>query len=228
MTLDADRAARWSRQLVIPAIGEAGQERLGEARVRVVGSSGAAAPASLYLVLGGVGTIWLDDPASVDLPDVGHWLFPPRALGEPRARVAAEELQRRSRFVRIQPWAEGSAPTATLVIATSAAPAATAAERARKAGLPHVVAELDGEGGTVVTVPSGAPCYACSRSISGGWRPPVAGAAALSALAAEELILLLASPSAAAGRRIDLTRGVPAVRATARLAGCACGQDIAR
>jgi adenylyltransferase/sulfurtransferase len=228
VTLDADRAARWSRQLVIPAIGEAGQERLGEARVRVVGASGAAAPACLYLVLGGVGTLWLDDPASVDLPDVGHWLFPPRTLGEPRARVAAEELQKRSRFVRVLPWEEGGAPTASLIVATRAASAATAAEWARKAGLSHVVAELDGDGGTVVTVPAGAPCYACSRSISGGARPPVAGAAALAALAAEELILLLAKPDAAAGRRIDLTRGVPAVRATARLAGCACGQQIAR
>lgn len=228
MTLDAERIARWSRQLVIPAIGPAGQERLGEASVRVVGASGAAAPGILYLVLAGVGTVWVDDPGSVELPDVGHWIYPPRSIGEPRARVACEELERRSRFVRVLPWEEGSTPTASLIQAASAATAVTGAERARKAGLPHVVAELDGEGGTVVTVPVGAPCYACGRSIAGGWRAPVAGAGALSILAAQELILLLADPAAAAGRRIDVTRGVPAVRATARLAGCACGAAIGR
>jgi adenylyltransferase/sulfurtransferase len=80
----------------------------------------------------------------------------------------------------------------------------------------------------VVSIPLGAPCYACARSIGSAGRPPLAGGAALSALAAEELILLLAGTDSARGRRIDLTRGVPSVRATARLAGCACGGEIAR
>lgn len=228
MTLDPDRIDRYARQLVIPAIGHEGQERLGAAQVRVVGAFAAAAPGLLYLTLAGVGTIWIDDPEAVGLADVGSWLYPPRTIGEPRARVAADALQERSRFVRVSPFGPDAAPTAVLVTAAAAAQAVGPAEAARKARLPLVAAELDGEGGSVVTVPVGAPCYACARSVGATWRPPAPGAAAVAALAAEELILLLADPSAARGRRTDLTRGVPSVRATARLAGCACGGDIPR
>jgi adenylyltransferase/sulfurtransferase len=228
VTLDPERISRYARQLVIPGMGHEGQERLAAARVRAVGASGAAAPGLLYLTLAGVGTVWVDDPESVGPSDVAHWLYPPTTLGEPRARIAAEGLQERSRFVRVLSAAPAEPPTAALIIATKAATAVVDAERARKAGLPHVVAELDGEGGTVVTVPVGAPCYACSRSVGGAWRPAVAGAASVATLAAQELILLLADPAGASGRRVLVTRGVPAARPTARLAGCACGADIAR
>ncbi|MGB8929742.1 MAG: ThiF family adenylyltransferase [Anaeromyxobacteraceae bacterium] len=228
MTLDADRIARYSRQLVIPAVGHGGQERLGSARVRVVGASGAAVPGILYLALAGVGTIWIDDPEGVAPADAGQWLYPPAVIGEPRAAIAAAALQERSRFVRVEPLPAEAAPTAALIMAPSVSQALAAAERSRRERIPHVVMEPDGEGGGVVTVPPGAPCYACARSIGGAGRPPSRGGAAVSVLAAEELILLLAAGLASTGRRIDLTRGVPSVRATARLAGCACGAEIAR
>ncbi len=228
MTLDAARIARYSRQLVIPAIGHAGQERLGSARVRVIGASAAAAPGILYLALAGVGTIWIDDPEPVSPADAGHWLFPPSSVGEPRAQVVSAALRERSRFVTAEPLVPDSVATAAIVFAVSSVQAVAAAERARREGLPHVVVETDGEGGVVVSVPVGAPCYACARSIGRAGRPPSAGGAALSALAAEELILVLAAPDATKGRRVDLTRGVPSVRATGRLAGCACGGEIAR
>ncbi|HSM91347.1 MAG TPA: ThiF family adenylyltransferase [Anaeromyxobacteraceae bacterium] len=228
MTLDADRIARFSRQLVIPAVGEAGQERLAAARVRVVGASGTAAPGILYLVLAGVGTVWIDDPEQVTPADEGQWLFPPTVVGEPRAATAAADLQERSRFVHVAPLPPEGAATAALVFAPSAAQSVAAAERARREGIPHVVVDPDGEGGGVVSVPTGAPCYSCARSVVSARRPPTAAGAALAALAAEELILLLAAPGPTAGRRIDLTRGVPTMRATVRLAGCACGAEIAR
>jgi adenylyltransferase/sulfurtransferase len=223
VTLDLERSERYARQLVIPAIGNVGQGRLAEARVRVVGASGAAAPAILYLTLAGVGTIWIDDPELVGPADVGHWIYPPESAGQRREVVATAALQARSRFVRVEPWGEGRVPTAALVLAVPIAQAVAAAEAARRAGLPHVVAEVDGDGGTVLTVPVGAPCFACGRSIAGRARPALPGAAALASLAAEELVLLLADPSGLGGRRIDLTRGVPSVRPTARLAGCSCG-----
>jgi adenylyltransferase/sulfurtransferase len=80
----------------------------------------------------------------------------------------------------------------------------------------------------VVTIPVGAPCYACARSIGSTGRPPAPGAAALSVLAAQELVLLVADRSMTGGRRIDLTRGVPSMKATARLAGCICGSAPSR
>ena len=113
-------------------------------------------------------------------------------------------------------------PTATLVAASSPAQAIHAAEAARRAGVPHAVLEPDADGGAVVSVPPGAPCYNCARSTGEG-RPALPGAAALAALAATELTLMIASPGAVSGRRFDLVRGVATHRPTVRLAGCACG-----
>jgi adenylyltransferase/sulfurtransferase len=61
------------------------------------------------------------------------------------------------------------------------------------------------------------------RATTGVGRPAQPGIAALSALAAQELVLMIANPGSVPGRRIDLVRGVATARPTSRLAGCACG-----
>jgi adenylyltransferase/sulfurtransferase len=219
--LDDARIARWSRQLLVPGLGEAAQARIAAATVRAVGADAVVAPALLYLVQAGVGRLWIDDPETVSPQDVGGWLYGPASVGTPRWAVATEALARLSSFVEVGQYPTGGVPTAALVAAPSSAQALHAAEAARRAGIPHVVLEADADGGALVTVPPGAPCYACARSTGAG-RPPVPGAAALSALAATELLLLVASPGTVPGRRFDLVRGVATSRPTARLAGCVC------
>jgi len=230
-SLDDARLARWARQLLVPGFGEGAQERLAAARVRAVGAGGVTSPALVYLVQAGIGRLWIDDPEHVSPQDVaggaGSWLFPPSAVGRPRIEAAAEALARLSRFVAVEAYPIGGVPDATLVAAPSAAQALHAAEAARRAGIPHVVLEPDGDGGAVVSVPPGAPCYACARSTSAG-RPALPGAAALTALAAQELVLMIAVPGSVVGRRLDLVRGVLTTRATARLPGCACGGGAPR
>lgn len=222
MTLSDDRIARYARQLLVPGFGEAEQERLLAARVRAVGLDAVASAGLVYLVQAGVGRIWLDDPLPVAPADLGGWLYPPSAVGTPRVEAAAGALAPLSGFARVERYPTGGVPTGTLVCLPAVAQALTAAEAARRAGLPHVVVEPDGDGGAIVTIPPGAPCYACARSISGAGRPPEPAAVALSALAAFELLQLVAVPGSLPGRRIELVRGVPTVRPTARLAGCAC------
>jgi adenylyltransferase/sulfurtransferase len=219
--LDDARVARWARQLLVPGLGEQAQLRLAGARVRVVGADAVAAPALLYLVQAGVGKLWVDDPETVAPVDAGSWLYTGAEVGRPRSEAAAEALARLSGLVSVEPYPMGGVPTATLVAAPSPAQAVHAAEAARRAGAPHVVVEADGDGGALVTVPPGAPCYNCARS-SGAGRPPLPGAAALAALAATELVLLIASPGTVPGRRFDVVRGVATVRPTVRLPGCAC------
>ncbi|MBK9517304.1 MAG: ThiF family adenylyltransferase [Anaeromyxobacter sp.] len=214
--------ARWARQLLVPGFGAAGQERLMAARVRVVGADAVAGPALVYLVQAGVGKLWLDDPDLVGPADLGGWLYGPEAAGRPRVEAAAEALARLSRFVVVERYPAGGVPTATLVVASSAAQALGSAEPARRARVPHVVLEADGDGGAFVSVPPGAPCYACGRLSTGSGRPPSPGAAALAALAAQELLLLIADPGAVTGRRVEMIRGISAHRPTARLPGCAC------
>jgi adenylyltransferase/sulfurtransferase len=221
-SLDDVRVARYARQLLVPGLGEAAQLRLAAARVRVVGAGAVVGPALVYLVQAGVGKLWIEDPEAVGPQDVGGWLYVPQDVGRPRTDAAADGLRRLSRLVAVEAYPTGGVPTATLVAAPSAAQALHAAEAARRAGIPHVVLEPDADGGALVSVPPGAPCYNCARSTGEG-RPALPGAAALSALAATELVLQLASPGAIAGRRFDLVRGVTTLRPTARLAGCACG-----
>jgi adenylyltransferase/sulfurtransferase len=220
--LTEDRIARWARQLLVPGFGAAGQERLMAARVRVVGADTSAEAALLYLVQAGAGTVWIDDPDVVGPADVGGWLYAPPDQGRPRAEAAAAALAAFSRFVQVSPFPMGGVPTATLVCATSTAQAVASAEVARRAGVPHVVMEAEGEGGALVSVPVGAPCFACGRVVAGAGRPTTPGAAALAALAAQELLQLIADPAAVQGRRLELVRGVTSSRATIRLPGCQC------
>jgi adenylyltransferase/sulfurtransferase len=220
--LTEDRIARWARQLLVPGFGAAGQERLMASRVRVVGADAVAAPALVYLVQAGVGTLWLDDPDLVGPADLGGWLFGPGAAGQPRAAAAVAALAPLSRYVSVDSYPMGGVPTATLIVAGSSAQALASAETARRARVPHVVLEAEGEGGSFVSVPVGAPCYACARSVAGTGRPPAPAAAALSALAAQELLQLIADPAAATGRRVEMIRGVTTVRSSSRLPGCAC------
>ncbi|HET8541740.1 MAG TPA: ThiF family adenylyltransferase [Anaeromyxobacter sp.] len=223
LTLADDRIARFSRQLLLPGFGEAAQERLAAARVRAVGAGGAVSAALAYLVQAGVGRLWIDDAEPVAPADATGWIYGQADVGTPRVDAARDALRALSRFCDVEAYPAGGVPTATLVAAPSLAQALHAAEAARRAGVPHVVLEPDADGGAIVTVPPGAPCYACARSTTGAGRPPLPGAAALAALAASELVHLVATPDAVPGRRVDLVRGVATVRPTSRLAGCACG-----
>lgn len=65
-SLDADALDRYSRHLLLPEIGAAGQGRLGAARVAMIGAGGLGAPASLYLVAAGVGHLTLIDDDRVE------------------------------------------------------------------------------------------------------------------------------------------------------------------
>ena len=58
--------ARYSRHLLLPEVGAAGQERLLASRVLLVGAGGLGSPVALYLAAAGVGTLGIVDPDVVE------------------------------------------------------------------------------------------------------------------------------------------------------------------
>ncbi len=65
-TLNADQRNRYHRHLLLPEVGEAGQQKLLDAKALLLGAGGLGSPAALYLAAAGVGTLGIVDMDEVD------------------------------------------------------------------------------------------------------------------------------------------------------------------
>ena len=65
-TLSADQRNRYSRHILLPEVGEDGQQKLLAAKVLLLGAGGLGSPAALYLAAAGVGTLGIIDMDVVD------------------------------------------------------------------------------------------------------------------------------------------------------------------
>jgi sulfur-carrier protein adenylyltransferase/sulfurtransferase len=93
MSLSPAERERYSRHLLLPEIGIAGQEKLKAARVLVIGAGGLGSPASLYLAAAGIGTLGIVDHDRVDLSNLQRQLlFDTAAVGASKAPSARARL----------------------------------------------------------------------------------------------------------------------------------------
>jgi sulfur-carrier protein adenylyltransferase/sulfurtransferase len=84
---------RYARHLTLNEFGPAGQQKLGAARVLIVGCGGLGSPAALYLAAAGVGTLGLLDFDLVDESNLQRQvLFETADIGEPKAERARQHL----------------------------------------------------------------------------------------------------------------------------------------
>jgi molybdopterin/thiamine biosynthesis adenylyltransferase/rhodanese-related sulfurtransferase len=70
MALSNDEVLRYSRHLIMPEVGMAGQLKLKQAKVLCVGTGGLGSPLALYLAAAGVGTLGIVDFDIVDMTNL--------------------------------------------------------------------------------------------------------------------------------------------------------------
>jgi len=70
MSFTDDQLLRYSRQIMLPAIGIEGQERLGAAQALIIGLGGLGSPVAMYLAAAGIGGLTLVDFDTVDLSNL--------------------------------------------------------------------------------------------------------------------------------------------------------------
>lgn len=97
----------YQRQIILPELGEAGQERLGSASVLVVGCGGLGSPLLLYLAAMGIGRLGLVDGDLVSLSNLNRQiLYGPEDVGQPKAQQAAARLRQLNPRLKLEVYPE--------------------------------------------------------------------------------------------------------------------------
>jgi hypothetical protein len=177
--MNAAAATRFARQLALPEVGPAGQERLLRARVAVVGAGLAAETAARYLAAAGVGTLRL-------VGDEGAW---DEALRASHPEVA---LEHRGRPTAGAGWLD--ALEAADVVVRAGFDDDPMLSAAIRLGVPAVVVRGRDDGVELVSFREHGPCpHAALDVVTQAEAPEPGGAAGVvaGALAASEALHVL-------------------------------------
>ena len=102
-TLSNDEILRYSRHLIMPEVGMAGQQKLKAARVLCIGAGGLGSPLALYLAAAGVGTLGLVDFDVVDLTNLQRQIIHTvDDVGRSKLDSAAEKIAAMNPLIDVQ------------------------------------------------------------------------------------------------------------------------------
>ena len=161
---------RYQRQMMLPEIGAAGQQKLSRARVLVAGAGGLGATLLPQLAGAGLGYLRLYDDDAVALHNLHRQtLFSMQDIGQPKAATAQQALQQRNPEVQIDARIEAIGASNVqqalaeidLVIdaADNFAVTYQLSDACFAAGIPLIAASVLGRSGYVGGFCGGAPSY---------------------------------------------------------------------
>lgn len=104
-SLTESQRARYTRHLILPEVGEAGQIKLLQSRVLIIGAGGLGSPAALYLAAAGVGTIGIIDNDVVDQSNLQRQiLHNEKTVGIPKVESAMQTLNALNPDAKVIPF----------------------------------------------------------------------------------------------------------------------------
>lgn len=93
--LTQEQKERYSRQIISPSIGEAGQEKISKLRVLQIGAGGLGSPFALYLVASGIKELTIVDNDTVSISNLQRQiLYNETQVGKNKVDVAYETLSK--------------------------------------------------------------------------------------------------------------------------------------
>ncbi len=91
--MNSAQQARYARHIALPQIGAAGQEKLLNARVLIIGMGGLGSPAAIYLATAGVGHLVISDYDRVELSNLQRQILHNHAsIGTTKVASAQQHL----------------------------------------------------------------------------------------------------------------------------------------
>lgn len=249
-SLADEEIERYGRQIIVPGVGGAGQEKLKGATIACVGAGGLGSPALLYLASAGVGRLRVIDGDLVDATNLQRQIAHGTPdLGRNKAESAAETLRELNPLIEVETHSvridsenafellhgadvviDGSDNFPTRYLVNDACV---------MLGIPLVTAAiLRFSGQITVVVPREGPCYRCvfpeppeagavPSCAQAGILGPVAGVmGSLQALEAMKIVIGLEGVLTGRYLAFDMLAGECHVMEIERDAGCpVCGDD---
>jgi len=96
--VDDHQLLRYSRHILLPQIDIAGQEKLIQSHILIIGAGGLGSPAALYLAASGVGNLTICDGDRVDLTNLQRQI-----MHDSSSIGAAKTLSAKQALLRVNP-----------------------------------------------------------------------------------------------------------------------------
>jgi molybdopterin/thiamine biosynthesis adenylyltransferase len=168
--MNLDQQRRYARQIMLPELGEAGQQKLLNARVLVIGAGGLGSSLITYLAAAGVGRLGIVDADRVELSNLARQILHEQGdIGRLKVESADDRVAELNSEVKVEiyPYALTAENAESLIVqydivadgCDNFATRFIVNDGCVKLGKPLVSAAIAGWQGQVMTILSGGPTY---------------------------------------------------------------------